>query len=119
MPQRYGALVGRELVEAAMPVMALESEISGADESVSLRRSGFRTICYRERYHVAQFLLARLSRKTAIAGTLSSVRPGRLELPRAIRPTRPSTLRVYQFRHERVGRQYSPAGVFGPSGAAL
>jgi hypothetical protein len=30
------------------------------------------------------------------------VRPGRLELPRALRPTRPSTLRVYQFRHRRV-----------------
>src|SRR5918998_5236794 len=31
-----------------------------------------------------------------------AMRPGRLELPRAIRPTRPSTLRVYQFRHRRV-----------------
>ncbi len=30
------------------------------------------------------------------------VRPGRLELPRTIRSTRPSTLRVYQFRHRRV-----------------
>src|SRR3954465_2364109 len=30
------------------------------------------------------------------------VRPGRLELPRGKPPTRPSTLRVYQFRHRRV-----------------
>ena len=30
------------------------------------------------------------------------MRPGRLELPRTIRSTRPSTLRVYQFRHRRV-----------------
>src|SRR3954449_9267324 len=38
------------------------------------------------------------------------MRPGRLELPRAIRPTRPSTLRVYQFRHRRVaGENYSVA----------
>ena len=33
-----------------------------------------------------------------------------LEPPRAIQPTRPSTLRVYQFRHRRSGRaEYSPA----------
>lgn len=32
----------------------------------------------------------------------SRVRPGRLELPRGKPPTRPSTLRVYQFRHRRV-----------------
>ena len=31
-----------------------------------------------------------------------------LEPPRAIKPTRPSTLRVYQFRHRRVrGAEYS------------
>ena len=30
------------------------------------------------------------------------MRPGRLELPRSKRTTRPSTLRVYQFRHRRV-----------------
>ncbi len=34
----------------------------------------------------------------------SSVRPRGLEPPRPIRVTRPSTLRVYQFRHRRVGR---------------
>jgi hypothetical protein len=32
------------------------------------------------------------------------VRPGRLELPPRLRRTRPSTLRVYQFRHRRVER---------------
>ena len=37
----------------------------------------------------------------AFAG-LPEVRPRGLEPPRAIRPTRPSTLRVYQFRHRRV-----------------
>ena len=37
-----------------------------------------------------------------------SMRPRRLELPRTNRSTRPSTLRVYQFRHRRVGGQYSP-----------
>jgi AraC-like DNA-binding protein len=31
------------------------------------------------------------------------MRPRGFEPPRAIRPTRPSTLRVYQFRHRRVG----------------
>jgi hypothetical protein len=35
------------------------------------------------------------------------MRPRRLELPRTNRSTRPSTLRVYQFRHRRVGGQYS------------
>jgi hypothetical protein len=37
------------------------------------------------------------------------VRPGRLELPRGLRPTRPSTLRVYQFRHRRGEPDYRPA----------
>ncbi len=32
------------------------------------------------------------------------VRPRGLEPPRTIKSTRPSTLRVYQFRHRRVGR---------------
>jgi hypothetical protein len=32
------------------------------------------------------------------------MRPGRFELPRSKRTTRPSTLRVYQFRHRRLGR---------------
>jgi hypothetical protein len=36
------------------------------------------------------------------------VRPRGLEPPRTLRSTRPSTLRVYQFRHRRVRRQYSP-----------
>jgi NYN domain len=33
------------------------------------------------------------------------VRPGRLELPPRVSRTRPSTLRVYQFRHRRVDRR--------------
>ena len=36
------------------------------------------------------------------------MRSSGLEPPRAVKPTRPSTLRVYQFRHERRGREYSP-----------
>jgi hypothetical protein len=36
-----------------------------------------------------------------------SMRPRGLEPPRTNRSTRPSTLRVYQFRHRRVGGQYS------------
>jgi hypothetical protein len=36
------------------------------------------------------------------------VRPSGLEPPRTVRSTRPSTLRVYQFRHGRRGREYSP-----------
>jgi hypothetical protein len=39
--------------------------------------------------------------KPRICG-VPEVRPRGLEPPRAIRPTRPSTLRVYQFRHRRV-----------------
>ena len=35
------------------------------------------------------------------------MRSSGLEPPRAVKPTRPSTLRVYQFRHERGGREYS------------
>ena len=55
--------------------------------------------------------VAQLRREAANPGALSNgrgsskallVRPGRLELPRTIRSTRPSTLRVYQFRHRRV-----------------
>ena len=37
------------------------------------------------------------------------MRSSGLEPPRGVSPTRPSTLRVYQFRHERRGREYSPA----------
>jgi hypothetical protein len=35
------------------------------------------------------------------------MRSSGLEPPRAVKPTRPSTLRVYQFRHERRGGEYS------------
>ena len=42
------------------------------------------------------------AKSPAFAGL--SVRPGRLELPPRLRRTRPSTLRVYQFRHRRVER---------------
>ena len=49
-----------------------------------------------------------------------SVRPRGLEPPRELSPTRPSTLRVYQFRHRRVGRgsiapEVLAAAVFGGS----
>ena len=37
------------------------------------------------------------------------VRPSGLEPPRTKRSTRPSTLRVYQFRHRRRGGEYSRA----------
>jgi hypothetical protein len=37
----------------------------------------------------------------------SLVRSSGLEPPRAVKPTRPSTLRVYQFRHERRVAEYS------------
>src|SRR6202012_2991236 len=36
------------------------------------------------------------------------MRPRGLEPPRTIQSTRPSTLGVYQFRHRRVGGEYSP-----------
>src|ERR1700759_3465606 len=39
------------------------------------------------------------------------MRSSGLEPPRAVKPTRPSTLRVYQFRHERRVREYSLASV--------
>jgi site-specific DNA recombinase len=41
----------------------------------------------------------------------SLVRSSGLEPPRGVNPTRPSTLRVYQFRHERRVREYSPGPV--------
>jgi hypothetical protein len=41
---------------------------------------------------------------------LRSLRPSGLEPPRGNLPTRPSTLRVYQFRHGRRGGEYSPRG---------
>src|SRR5205807_4583170 len=40
------------------------------------------------------------------------MRPGRLELPPRIRGTRPSTLRVYQFRHRRLLPR-----IIGPGGS--
>ena len=52
------------------------------------------------------------------------MRPGRLELPRTIRSTRPSTLRVYQFRHRRVtaasiGAGWAFAGTAGAEAGAF
>jgi hypothetical protein len=41
------------------------------------------------------------------------MRSSGLEPPRAVKPTRPSTLRVYQFRHERRVREYSLATAAG------
>jgi hypothetical protein len=38
------------------------------------------------------------------------MRPGRVELPPLFPGTRPSTLRVYQFRHSRVGQPILEAG---------
>ena len=47
-----------------------------------------------------------------------AMRSSGLEPPRGKLPTRPSTLRVYQFRHERSGGEYSPgpAAGMGPRG---
>jgi hypothetical protein len=45
----------------------------------------------------------------AAVRVLRFMRSSGLEPPRAVKPTRPSTLRVYQFRHERRGAEYSPA----------
>ena len=46
---------------------------------------------------------ARVSRQQKTLRLRDFMRPGRFELPRSKRTTRPSTLRVYQFRHRRVG----------------
>ncbi len=42
------------------------------------------------------------------SNVMRMVRPRGLEPPRTNQSTRPSTLRVYQFRHERVGEEYRP-----------
>jgi hypothetical protein len=54
------------------------------------------------------------------------MRSSGLEPPRTIRSTRPSTLRVYQFRHERRAGEYIrrraravPAGCIRPQSALL
>ena len=49
------------------------------------------------------------------------MRPNGLEPSRGNLPTRPSTLRVYQFRHGRRGGEYSPGwrGRSGPVGSGL
>jgi hypothetical protein len=57
-------------------------------------------------------------KKPRFAG-LFPMRPRRLELPRTIRSTRPSTLRVYQFRHRRVGGQYRDARAGRQAGARV
>ena len=46
------------------------------------------------------------------------VRSSGLEPPRAVKPTRPSTLRVYQFRHERRGGEYSQRPVSRARGSS-
>jgi hypothetical protein len=48
--------------------------------------------------------------KTVPANSKGFMRWRGLEPPRAAKPTRPSTLRVYQFRHQRA--RISVAGVF-------
>ena len=49
----------------------------------------------------------------ALISRAFSMRSSGLEPPRTIRSTRPSTLRVYQFRHERRAGEYSRQGLFG------
>src|SRR6185312_11243401 len=51
----------------------------------------------------------RLERRKALVSRAFRMRSSGLEPPRAVKPTRPSTLRVYQFRHERRVREYSLA----------
>src|SRR5262249_565731 len=46
------------------------------------------------------------------------MRPRGLEPPRGKPPTRPSTLRVYQFRHGREGRESIGAAASGRTGAS-
>jgi site-specific DNA recombinase len=60
-----------------------EAALAGADTSTPQRRGGF--------------------------SPNMMVRSSGLEPPRAVKPTRPSTLRVYQFRHERRVREYTCA----------
>jgi hypothetical protein len=48
-----------------------------------------------------------LGKRKAPHSRAFSMRPSGLEPPRTVRSTRPSTLRVYQFRHGRRGGEYS------------
>src|SRR5206468_6319219 len=59
--------------------------------------------------YILELGLSRTSRSVkdqtkAAAGTAALMRWRGLEPPRGINPTRPSTLRVYQFRHQRARR---------------
>src|SRR4051794_19728205 len=92
------------------PVEGLAFALVGVD-TCSITRHDCPASCPGSRSTVAKMLPAGSDGKAAcdapetrnpLCKRASRVRPGRLELPRGKPPTRPSTLRVYQFRHRRV-----------------
>jgi hypothetical protein len=71
-------------------------------------------ICQRQNLNIARPGQRRgRERKKAPLRRAFRMRSSGLEPPRAVKPTRPSTLRVYQFRHERRVREYSLATAAG------
>jgi hypothetical protein len=82
----------RELVSGGGPDAAAQR--NGADQAPLLPAL--------ELFFRNQFSGSHRALSLTESSTTEEVRPGRLELPPGIRRTRPSTLRVYQFRHRRV-----------------
>ena len=101
---QYGHLEKGFLRGAAKRAEA--ARLGGASRGA--RRGVRLSVCYHACYHATNSERYRSPAPNEEARRVRGfpVRPGRLELPRTIRSTRPSTLRVYQFRHRRVAADY-------------
>ena len=104
--------LGCEAPRALLAVLA-PAHNPGAPVAVHAHRRGPRLWCSHRCSHVVSNVFPRSQRRgrhqhhereKPRVSRAFSVRPGRLELPPRMNRTRPSTLRVYQFRHRRVER---------------
>jgi site-specific DNA recombinase len=116
LAEPFATLLGEELRRAA--VAQADVELREAVEEALRRRSAEgRLVGAKQHQNPVPF------RGRGLNG-INLVRPSGLEPPRTKWSTRPSTLRVYQFRHRRRVREYSPAqraerlGMGGARGAA-
>jgi site-specific DNA recombinase len=100
LAEPFGTLLGEELRRAA--VAQADTELREAVEEALRRRTVEGLLIGGQKHQNPDSLRSRGLNE------INLVRSSGLEPPRAVKPTRPSTLRVYQFRHERRVREYSP-----------
>jgi len=101
LAESFGTILGEDLRRAA--VAQTEVELRESVEAALWRRTVDGLLAGGEKHQNPD------SFRSRGLNEINLVRSSGLEPPRAVKPTRPSTLRVYQFRHERRVREYSLA----------